>query len=137
MQGCGAKINERNDCVDCAKGVGIILVVLGHNSLLCEERGWLFNVIFSFHVPLFFFLAGLFLKTNISLWTLFVKKFFGLVVPYFAASALQISLRKFWFMIIVLLKAWLVTCMLLEKLYILLRLGFCLYCFWFLFLDGL
>lgn len=49
-------MNKRNATIDVAKGLGILLVVLGHNALLDRERGEPFRVVFSFHMPLFFFL---------------------------------------------------------------------------------
>ncbi len=44
---------ERVEWIDVAKGVGIILVVIGHSSMksIADE-------IYYFHMPLFFMLAG-------------------------------------------------------------------------------
>lgn len=50
--------SKRLDFVDIAKGIGIILVVMGH---LLPENSYLRNIIYSFHMPLFFFLSGFFL----------------------------------------------------------------------------
>jgi fucose 4-O-acetylase-like acetyltransferase len=62
--------------VDRAKGLAILLVVLGHiNSPLS-------GVIFSFHVPFFFFLAGLFIKTSYSEKTYLEKGLKRLIVPF-------------------------------------------------------
>jgi fucose 4-O-acetylase-like acetyltransferase len=45
--------------IDNAKGIGILLVVLGHNPLLgTPELNWLHELIFLFHMPLFFLLSG-------------------------------------------------------------------------------
>lgn len=49
---------ERIKCVDLIKGIGIILVVLGH--LPINDK--LHMQIYSFHMPLFFFCSGLFFK---------------------------------------------------------------------------
>ena len=49
----------RDSSIDIAKGVGIILVVFGHDTL-CPSI--IRNVIFSFHMPLFFILSGYFYK---------------------------------------------------------------------------
>lgn len=60
-------INRRIQEFDVAKGIGIILVILGH--ALPEESYWRL-VIYSFHMPLFFFLSGAvikFQKDSISL----------------------------------------------------------------------
>jgi fucose 4-O-acetylase-like acetyltransferase len=45
----------RNATIDIARGIGIILVVLGHNWLVLEDKGELFRVIYSFHLPRLFF----------------------------------------------------------------------------------
>ncbi|MDZ1963948.1 acyltransferase family protein, partial [Klebsiella pneumoniae] len=59
----------RETWVDYAKGIGIILVVFGHANRGLYSSGiyispeiyhYLDNVIYSFHMPLFFFLSGLF-----------------------------------------------------------------------------
>lgn len=55
-------MQARNATIDVSKGLGIVLVVLGHNWLILHDRGELFRVIFSFHMPLFFFLAGVLLQ---------------------------------------------------------------------------
>ncbi|MDP4272189.1 MAG: acyltransferase family protein, partial [Bacteroidota bacterium] len=49
---------ERITYIDLIKGVGIILVVIGHLPIDSEFR----KIIFSFHMPLFFFVSGLFHK---------------------------------------------------------------------------
>ncbi len=54
----------RNTTIDIARGIGIILVVLGHNEAVLQGKGELFRVIYSFHLPLFFFLSGVFLKDS-------------------------------------------------------------------------
>ena len=65
----------RADWVDVAKGVGIVLVVLGHAldgliqaGLVTRHSAWgqLFFLIYTFHMPLFFFLAGLFVKARLE-----------------------------------------------------------------------
>ena len=50
-------MSERVIWVDTAKGFAIISVVLGHSSLPIELR----SVVYSFHMPLFFMLSGVFL----------------------------------------------------------------------------
>jgi fucose 4-O-acetylase-like acetyltransferase len=54
-------MNNRNDFLDMAKGIAIILVVIGHTvqrwSADFDEEFW-FRVIYSFHMPLFVFLSG-------------------------------------------------------------------------------
>lgn len=51
---------QRLDWLDAAKGLGILLVVLGHTAIPPA----LFVYIFSFHLPLFFFISGYLFKTE-------------------------------------------------------------------------
>ncbi|WP_418214677.1 acyltransferase family protein [Bacteroides difficilis] len=48
-------MEDRNHIIDTAKGYGMILVIAGH---LFTYGSYPFNFIFSFHMPLFFFLSG-------------------------------------------------------------------------------
>lgn len=58
--------SKRLTYIDIAKGIGIVLVVLGHcipdatspTGISVPAYRWLHDVIYSFHMPLFFFLAG-------------------------------------------------------------------------------
>lgn len=50
---------ERKKYLDVAKGIGVILVVLGH---LVTYEGAISKWIFSFHMPLFFFCSGMVFK---------------------------------------------------------------------------
>jgi polysaccharide biosynthesis protein PslL len=74
---------SRNLTVDVAKGIGIILVVIGHNWSVLHPKGELFRIIFSFHLPLFFFLSGIFLKASNSLSTFLGSRAELLLKPYF------------------------------------------------------
>lgn len=71
--------------IDNAKGIGIILMILGHISNIPDIiHGW----IYSFHMPLFFFISGyLFNKDkypNIKGYVML--KFNRLIVPYFGMA---------------------------------------------------
>ena len=69
---------ERIEWVDIAKGIGILLVIFGH----CVYLGkFAHNWIFSFHMPLFFVLSGLFFK-EMEMVPLIKKKLKQLVIPY-------------------------------------------------------
>ena len=48
--------SKRIEAIDIAKGIGIFLVVIGHFINMCNYPG---RVIYSFHMPLFFFLSGI------------------------------------------------------------------------------
>lgn len=65
--------NKRIEWVDAAKGIGIILVCLGHSVQNVEIP--LNKVILSFHMPLFFFLSGYTIK-HLQLEFSTLKKFF-------------------------------------------------------------
>lgn len=69
--------------IDIARGIGILLVVFGHNWIVSEPKAELFNIISSFHVPLFFFLSGLFLHADHSFKTTALTKAKTLLKPYF------------------------------------------------------
>lgn len=68
--------SKRDPFIDMLKGIGILLVIWGHSSL------FLFHEIYSFHMPLFFFLSGCFFKTNVSTFCFVKKKFIQLLIPY-------------------------------------------------------
>ena len=59
---------SRIPMIDVAKGIGIILVVIGHTNL----PTLVMNLIYAFHVPLFFVLSGMVFNMNKSLTELFV-----------------------------------------------------------------
>ncbi len=69
---------ERVEWVDVAKGMAIILMVLGH-CVNIESR--LRPVIFSFHMPFFIMISGYFYKKT-SLRTFLKKQYKGLFIPY-------------------------------------------------------
>ncbi|MET0519909.1 MAG: acyltransferase family protein [Burkholderiaceae bacterium] len=75
----------RSSSVDVAKGLGIALVVFGHNRIVLRggDDGLLFGLIFAFHVPLFFFLAGLFVRPADALPGFVRAKADSLLKPYF------------------------------------------------------
>lgn len=98
--------HNRIEWVDYAKGIGILLVVYGHvlrgiqnagldiSSLFfyCSDR-----LVYSFHMPLFFFLSGLFvvrslLKTE-RITPFLLGKIKVIAYPYFVWSFIQISLH--------------------------------------------
>lgn len=74
--------------IDVAKGIGILLVVFGHSWIVGHEIGQLYYVIYSFHVPLFFFLSGVVFNPNQSLKYLIISKTDSLIKPYWATLLL-------------------------------------------------
>jgi fucose 4-O-acetylase-like acetyltransferase len=94
----------RVDWVDAAKGFGIILVVLGHVIRgLVNSHIWMWTPtslfvdgwIYAFHMPLFFFLSGLFLVRSAEKgWLIFaVEKLRTLAYPYFVWSAITLMIK--------------------------------------------
>jgi fucose 4-O-acetylase-like acetyltransferase len=73
------------DWVVIAKGVGIILVVIGHFHPPQSPRGWeeMRSIVYSFHMPLFFALSGyLYFNGKYLYRALIVQKAKRLLVPY-------------------------------------------------------
>ncbi len=88
---------KRIEYIDIARGIGILLVVLAHNDFgFISQYGY--EVIYSFHMPLFFFLSGYFIKTDISFFEFFKKRFHSLLKPFlftiFLIYFMQVSFEK-------------------------------------------
>ncbi|MEC5044856.1 acyltransferase family protein, partial [Klebsiella pneumoniae] len=92
---------NRNEWVDYAKGFGIVLVVYGHisrglyNSGIISDTKWFHfidSLIYSFHMPLFFFLSGLFLMKSFQgrgLSYFIFNKVDTILYPYLIWSIIQ------------------------------------------------
>lgn len=76
-------MNNRLTHIDIAKGMGILLVVIGHNWIVLDDKGELFGLIYSFHMPLFFLLSGIFFNPNKSFLSTLVSRADTLLKPYF------------------------------------------------------
>src|SRR5690242_21649611 len=90
--------------VDFAKGLGISLVVFGHTLrglIHSNVMTWTSTTsfvdawIYAFHMPLFFFLSGLFLfRSKEKPWKEFIwDKIRGLAYPYFVWSAVTLFIK--------------------------------------------
>ncbi|MEZ5841355.1 MAG: acyltransferase [Hyphomicrobiales bacterium] len=89
--------------VDYARAIGILLVVAGHANRAVERSGldWSAGaqladgLIYSFHMPLFFVLAGFVsgLKRETRLDAFARQTFWGIVMPYLVWSAIWIGLK--------------------------------------------
>ena len=82
-------MNKRVEWIDAAKWFGMFFIYLGHFS---SEAGLAYHWVFSFHVPLFFFLSGCLENYNKrgflnNVW----NKFVNIVVPFFFFGILDIS----------------------------------------------
>ena len=75
--------------VDVARGIGIVLVVLGHNVLFRESAHGFYEALYLFHMPLFFFLSGVTFKQAWIGETL-RKRARALLVPYFMMGAMAL-----------------------------------------------
>lgn len=75
---------KRLDWVDVSKGITILLMVAGHTSI--PEP--ISKYIWSFHMPLFFFVSGIFYseKKFKTFSSLFKRRLFTLLVPYVSFS---------------------------------------------------
>ena len=85
-------MDKRNIIIDIARGIAIILVVVGHSGVEAHIR----NGIYFFHMPLFFFISGMFFKPKDSISDIFrgrqilrVKK---LYLPFVANMFLLLTL---------------------------------------------
>jgi polysaccharide biosynthesis protein PslL len=80
---------QRNVTLDVAKGIGIVLVVLGHNPVFREKAHPLYEAVYLFHMPLFFFLSGMTFRLAPAEEAL-RKRARSLLVPYFTMGAIAI-----------------------------------------------
>jgi len=67
--------------VDIAKGIGIILVVMGHNDFALISP-FAHKLIYSFHMPMFFFMSGMFFKPDIPFSTFVRQRFNRVLRPF-------------------------------------------------------
>ena len=79
---------KRVHYLDYAKGIAIILVVLGH----IFSEGNIKTYIYSFHMPLFFIISGyLFNYSNLNSFKEFIyKRINGILIPYCTFSIINI-----------------------------------------------
>lgn len=86
-------MNNRIVWVDIAKGIGILLVVYAHIFSFGK------SCIYLFHMPLFFFLSGIFFTPDIKMGDILKNKFYTLILPYFFFAAIFIPF-KYWILYI-------------------------------------
>ncbi|MEI6110047.1 MAG: acyltransferase family protein [Cyanobium sp. ELA712] len=84
--GRSENIALRDTSLDVAKGIGIMLVVIGHSQIVMAEWKDVSRMIFSFHMPLFFFLSGMFIRSQHSLHRITTSRLDGLIKPYLSAA---------------------------------------------------
>ena len=86
-------IKDKNNFLSTAKGIGIVLMVIGH----CGAPGDFTKFIYQFHMPLFFFCSGYFIKkieNSHSLLIVYKKRINGLYLKFFLWSILFLSLHN-------------------------------------------
>lgn len=85
----------RNNVISIAKGIGIILMVIGH----AEAPELITNFIYTFHMPLFFIAAGYFfnIKYIKDPWPFISKRVKGLYFPFIKYSLVFLILHNLWF----------------------------------------
>ena len=76
---------SRIQYIDILKGIGIILVVIGH----IYKNQNIFNWIYSFHMPIFFFAAGWLYKER-SVYIDIKRRIQTIVIPYFCFGLLTL-----------------------------------------------
>lgn len=82
--------SPRHGWIDAARGLGIVLVVYGHAISGLPKAAQLEIFIWSFHIPLFFFLSGLVERPQVEPgWPAFVRRLWrAIVLPYLTFSLL-------------------------------------------------
>lgn len=76
-----AVVAKRIDYVDIAKGIGIVLVVMGHNDFALISP-FAHKLIYSFHMPMFFFMSGMFFKPDLPFWMYICYRFNRVFKPF-------------------------------------------------------
>jgi polysaccharide biosynthesis protein PslL len=86
----------RDTSIDVARGIAIVLVVLGHNAALAGAAPGFVDALFLFHVPLFFLLSGL-VQSSHSMGVAFARLSRRLLLPFLIAAlavgALKLMVR--------------------------------------------
>lgn len=77
--------SKRLEYIDIARGIAIILIVLGHTITYSQNCRIIYKIIYSFHVALFFIISGYTykIKKEESFLTFFKRKFTRIMVPYY------------------------------------------------------
>lgn len=75
----------RNKQIDVLKGIGAILVVIGH-----IVTGTIKNIIYAFHMPLFFFLSGYVFNTKKKFKEYLIQNIKTLIIPFFVFNLISL-----------------------------------------------
>ncbi|MBQ7522127.1 MAG: acyltransferase family protein, partial [Clostridia bacterium] len=98
---------KRVEYIDIAKGIGILLVMLGHILVYESDEvlAKIQNFIYSFHLPMFFIITGILCRRyrsweNKSLSELLKGKLKTLIYPYFIFSAIMVLFHMFLYFVL-------------------------------------
>lgn len=83
--------NKRITWLDAAKGYGILLVIFAH-----VDYSYLRNIIYTFHMPLFFFLSGYVFSQKESFGSFLWSKVRRIIIPYFCLGIPMIIFDVYW-----------------------------------------
>ena len=89
-------LRSRNNLFSAIKGIGIILMVMGH----CGIPDYWGKIIYEFHMPLFFFCSGYFFKnveSKSSLFYFFKRRIKGIYLKYICWSLVFLALHNVFF----------------------------------------
>ncbi|MBB5193551.1 fucose 4-O-acetylase-like acetyltransferase [Silvimonas terrae] len=76
-------MQQRIQHLDVARGMGITLVVLGHNLIFQHINPMAHQVLHSINMPMFFLMSGVFFNDTLSLGKLTLAKLDGVLKPFF------------------------------------------------------
>ena len=83
---------KREKWADILKGIGAVIVVIGH-LVLYDGNAKIY--IYSFHMPLFFFISGYLYHQEKSFFQFLLRKVRTLIIPYFMFAFLSIVITYF------------------------------------------
>lgn len=81
---------DRIKWIDTAKGIAIVFIVLGHTL----RSGLVHNIVYCFHVPVFFFLSGITVKEALTVKNI-KTDFQRLLIPYYSFGFISIAVYAF------------------------------------------
>lgn len=77
---------KRINWIDIAKGIAIVLMIIGHDVTF---GGNVRNLIFSFHMPIFFLLTGYTIRPYNQIYKATFKDFKNLIIPVLIVKFVQ------------------------------------------------
>ena len=93
-------MNERKriDWIDVAKGIGILLVIISHveEHFVGTPNAILKGPIYTFHMPLFFFVSGYLFSMKGSFKEFFKNKCKRILLPYFCLGTILVLFDIYW-----------------------------------------